>query len=133
MNTTELEIIVRSTEIDVNGHVNNAKYLEYLEWAREDWYEQRGLDYDTLVAAGIITVVVHVSANYRKAARQNDQLQIRTTLTKVGNTSFTMAQEIANHHDEMVLDATVIIVTVDPANRQKTPVPTAIREACTPR
>jgi acyl-CoA thioester hydrolase/thioesterase-3 len=29
---TSLNIIVRPTEIDVNGHVNNAKYLEYLEW-----------------------------------------------------------------------------------------------------
>jgi acyl-CoA thioesterase FadM len=29
---TALTIIVRSTEIDINGHVNNAKYLEYLEW-----------------------------------------------------------------------------------------------------
>ena len=27
---TSLDIVVRPTEIDVNGHVNNAKYLEYL-------------------------------------------------------------------------------------------------------
>ncbi|TGU69096.1 acyl-CoA thioesterase, partial [Mesorhizobium sp. M00.F.Ca.ET.186.01.1.1] len=25
---------VQSTDIDVIGHVNNAKYLEYMEWAR---------------------------------------------------------------------------------------------------
>ncbi|WP_078499468.1 acyl-ACP thioesterase domain-containing protein [Paenibacillus selenitireducens] len=25
-----LEVTVRSTEIDINGHVNNAKYVEYL-------------------------------------------------------------------------------------------------------
>ena len=37
-----IELIVRSTEIDVNGHVNNAKYLEYLEWGREEWYEKAG-------------------------------------------------------------------------------------------
>src|SRR6516165_4819088 len=27
---TSLEIVVRCTEIDVNGHVNNAKFVEYL-------------------------------------------------------------------------------------------------------
>ncbi len=27
-----LETVVRCTEIDVNGHVNNAKFVEYLEW-----------------------------------------------------------------------------------------------------
>ena len=31
-----LETVVRCTEIDVNGHVNNAKFVEYLEWGRED-------------------------------------------------------------------------------------------------
>ena len=40
---TSLEIVVRPTEIDVNGHVNNAKYVEYLEWGREEWYERNGL------------------------------------------------------------------------------------------
>lgn len=37
---TVIEIEVRPTEIDVMGHVNNAKYLEYMEWGREDWYNQ---------------------------------------------------------------------------------------------
>jgi thioesterase III len=28
---TALEIVVRPTEVDVNGHVNNAEYVEYME------------------------------------------------------------------------------------------------------
>ncbi len=31
---TALEIVVRPTEVDVNGHVNNAKYVEYSGGAR---------------------------------------------------------------------------------------------------
>jgi acyl-ACP thioesterase len=27
-----VETVVRCTEIDVNGHLNNAKFVEYLEW-----------------------------------------------------------------------------------------------------
>ena len=48
---TTLEIVVRPTEIDVNGHVNNAKYVEYLEWGREEWYESNGLPYERLLIA----------------------------------------------------------------------------------
>ncbi len=33
---TAYEIVVRPTEVDVNGHVNNAKYVEYMEWGREE-------------------------------------------------------------------------------------------------
>ena len=32
-----LEIVVRWTELDVNGHVNNVKCLEYPEWGRHEW------------------------------------------------------------------------------------------------
>jgi thioesterase III len=122
-----MDIIVRSTEIDVNGHVNNAKYLEYLEWGREDWYEQHGLDYNTLKAANIVTVVVHVSADYRREAVQNDRLTITSWLERVGNTSFVMKQTIHNQHGDLVLEAEFVIVTVDPVTRQKVRVPDAIR------
>jgi thioesterase III len=126
-NRTQMDIIVRSTEIDVNGHVNNAKYLEYLEWGREDWYEQHGLDYNTLKAANIVTVVVHVSADYRREAVQNDRLTITSWLERVGNTSFVMKQTIHNQHGDLVLEAEFVIVTVDPVTRQKVRVPDAIR------
>lgn len=124
---TEVTISVRSTEIDVNGHVNNAKYLEYLEWGREDWYEQCGLDYETLKEIKVVTVVVRVCANYRKESIQNDRLTIRTELERVGNTSLVMIQKIVNQYQEVVLDAEVTIVTVNPETHQKVPVPEAIR------
>lgn len=127
-NQTTIDILVRSTEIDVNGHVNNAKYLEYLEWGREDWYEQRGLDYLTLKELKVVTVVVHVSANYRREAIQNDRLAITTWLSDVGQTSMKMKQEIHNQRDERVLDAEFVIVTVNPETHEKARVPERIRQ-----
>jgi thioesterase-3 len=32
---------VRGYHLDLFGHVNNARYLEFLEEARWDWFEQR--------------------------------------------------------------------------------------------
>jgi thioesterase-3 len=125
--TSEIEILVRSTEIDVNGHVNNAKYLEYLEWGREDWYERLGLDYDTLKRMGFLTVVVHISVDYRREAFQNDRLRIRTVVERVGNTSFVMRQHIDNQHGDRVIDAEVVLVTIHPETRKKVPVPDVIR------
>lgn len=127
MNRCAIEIQVRSTEIDVNGHVNNAKYLEYLEWGREEWWELHGLDYDVLKDFGVLTVLVHISANYRKEAFQNDRLRIETWLSDVRNTSLTMEQTITNQHGDLVLDAQVILVTIDPLERKKVSVPTAVR------
>ena len=124
----EMEIVVRSTEIDVNGHVNNAKYLEYLEWGREDWYEQFGLDYDTLKRMDVVTVVAHISADYRAEAIQNDRLRIKTWLDSVRNTSLTMKQTITNHKGILVLEASVVIVTVSATTHAKIRVPDVLRQ-----
>lgn len=118
-----LDIIVRSTEIDVNGHVNNAKYLEYLEWGREEWYDQNGFHYDTILSWGLQTVTVNININYRKECRQGDRLSIRTRPEKLGRTSFVMKQEIYNQHGDLAADATVTTVMIDAVTRKSSPVP----------
>jgi YbgC/YbaW family acyl-CoA thioester hydrolase len=121
--TTSIEIVVRCTEIDVNGHVNNAKYVEYLEWGREDWYEQNGLPYDRLFALGAVTVTVNLDLNFRRECRQGESLTIRTQPERLGRTSFALRQEIRNRAGELIVDAVVTLVTIDPATRRSRPVP----------
>jgi thioesterase III len=120
---TTLEIVVRPTEIDVNGHVNNAKYVEYLEWGREDWYERNGLPYDRLLALGAVTVAVNLNLNFRRECRQGEVLVIRTAPGRLGRTSFVLRQEIRRPDGVLVADAEVTIVTIDPATRKSRPVP----------
>jgi thioesterase III len=122
-----IEIVVRSTEIDVNGHVNNAKYLEYLEWGREEWYEQAGLTYDAFLQMGIQTVTVNININYRKECKQGDRLTIITRAEKVGRTSYVLYQEIRNQLGDVVSDARVTCVTMDSQTRKSREVPQELR------
>src|SRR5437588_12726443 len=89
-----LEAVVRCTEIDVNGHVNNAKYVEYLEWGREEWYDRHGFLYERLLGLGVITVVVNINLNLRQACRQGDHLRIIPRPERQGRTSFSFPQRI---------------------------------------
>lgn len=127
-----LEIIVRSTEIDVVGHVNNAKYLEYLEWGREEWGEQAGFHYDTLVQMGIQTVTVNITINYRRECRQGDRLTIKTRPERVGRTSYVFKQEIINQRGELCADALVTSVAMNMATRKGMEVPDELRLVLTP-
>ena len=95
---TALEIVVRPTEVDVNGHVNNAKYVEYMEWGREEWYERQGLPYDRLRALGAVTVTVNLNLNFRQECRQGEILVIATRPERLGRTSFALRQEIRNRN-----------------------------------
>lgn len=124
---TSLEITVRPTEIDVNGHVNNAKYLEYLEWGREEWYEAGKLHYDAFLQLGVQTVTVNININYRQECRQGDRLTITTAPQSVGRSSYILQQQIINQRGELCADALVTSVAIDTSTRKSRPVPDELR------
>ena len=118
-----VETVVRCTEIDVNGHLNNAKFVEYLEWGREEWYERHGFAYDRLEGLGAVTVVVNISLNFRQPCHQGDRLRIVTWPQQSGRTSFALAQRIVRSDGTVVADGVVTLVTVDPDTRRAVPLP----------
>lgn len=126
---TSLEIVVRCTEIDVNGHTNNSKFVEYLEWGREDWYEQNGLPYERLFEQGAVTVTVNLNLNYRRECRQGDTLILVTRPERLGRSSFALRQEVRKSDGVLAADAVVTLVTIDPATRQSRPVPEELARA----
>jgi YbgC/YbaW family acyl-CoA thioester hydrolase len=118
-----LETVVRCTEIDVNGHVNNAKFIEYLEWGREEWYDRHGYPYDRLRELGAVTVVVNMNVNLRRPCYQGDRLRIVTWTQRRGRTSFVLAQRIEKETGEVVADALVTLVMIDPATGRSRTLP----------
>lgn len=123
---TAIQIEVRPTELDNMGHVNNAKFLEYMEWSREDWYNKAALPFDTFTALGLGTVTVNININYRKEARLGQHLTISTEPIRKGRTSFVLKQVIINANEELVADAEVVIVTIDLQSRKASPLPDAL-------
>lgn len=110
-------IRVRSTDIDMLGHVNNAKYLEYFEWGRFDWIEQTGFAENPL-AKKLAFVVVNVNVTYRHEARRDEQLALSTRLVSRGRSSLKFAQRIENAAGVLVAEAEVTLVCFDLAERK---------------
>jgi thioesterase III len=129
---TSLEIVVRPTEVDINGHVNNAKYVEYMEWGREEWYERNGLPYDRLFAMGAVTVTVCLNLNFRQECRQGEVLTITTRPERLGRTSFALRQEIRKPGGELAADGVITMVTINPATRKSRPVPDELASGFAP-
>ncbi|BES83937.1 thioesterase [Pectobacterium araliae] len=106
-------ITVRGYHIDVYQHVNNARYLEFLEEARWQWLE-------TLPAFGwmqrnnIAFVVVNININYRKPAVLSDVLRIDSALRQLNTKSGVISQKITRVSDDSdVVDATLTFVCID--------------------
>ena len=60
------DVVVRWYECDTYGHVNNAVYLHYLEFARENYMRDLGISFSDMRASGIGLVVARVSIDYRR-------------------------------------------------------------------
>jgi len=126
---TALEIVVRPTEVDVNGHVNNANYVDYMEWGREEWYERQGFPYARLFALGAVTVTANLNLNFRQECRQGEFLVITTRPERLGRTSFAFHQEI-RRRDGTLAAGVITVVTIDPATRKSRPVPDELAATC---
>ena len=73
---SRLDIVVRSTEVDTLGHVNNSVYQQWMEWGRFEWVRHAATDFSFLGSANLTMVVVHVSLDYRREARREVALDI---------------------------------------------------------
>lgn len=85
---------VRGYHLDVYGHVNNARYLEFLEEARWRFFAERGV-IKQITGDLLGIVVVNININYRRAALIHEVLEITTAVTRVGNKSFIIHQVIS--------------------------------------
>ncbi|MDR6224150.1 acyl-CoA thioesterase [Desmospora profundinema] len=119
----EFQLVVRSTDVDMIGHVNNAKYLEYMEWARFDWMKQLGLGMSQIQKRGLLPVVVHIGIDYRKELRLDDSVTVVTEPLRLGNKSSVVRQRILTEKGEVACEAEVTSVVIDAQTRRATEPP----------
>jgi thioesterase-3 len=113
-----LDIKIRGYHIDVFGHVNNARYLEFLEEARWAAFEVKA-DLQALAQKSLVFTVVNININYRRPAVMNNLLRIETQIKQLGRRSGVIHQAVKHIDTETVVaDAEVTFVIVD-INRQK--------------
>lgn len=114
---------VRSTELDSLGHVNNAKYLEYLEWARFEWMSQAGFTWEELNRRQLLPVVVNLNLNYRRELRLLEKILIVSKTKEIGQKSFVLRQEIYKENGELAADADITMVMMDAKERRAVALP----------
>ncbi len=80
MKQYETHIRVRYEDADPMGFLHHAKYLTYFEIGRTEMFRAAGGNYRELEASGTFVVVVRADCRYRRPARYDDLLTVRTTL-----------------------------------------------------
>jgi acyl-CoA thioester hydrolase len=130
------DVEVRLADTDAMGHVNNARYLTYVEIARVAYYEE--------VTGNALPVATHgaeegmilaeIRMTYRSPAFYGETLTVETRVERIGRTSFGMVHRMTAPESRygparLVAVADSTLVSYDYAAEQPIPVPDQWREA----
>ncbi|MBS1494423.1 MAG: acyl-CoA thioesterase [Bacteroidetes bacterium] len=115
----KIQVRVRTFEVDSQGIVHNAVYLQYLETARIEY--RRNLGYTILPNGifndGLKVVVVNNNINYKGFGLLDDVLNVYTRIEWIKNSSFCFDQIIENDNTKaLICEAKGILVNLHPTN-----------------
>ena len=109
----QTQIKVRGYHLDVYQHVNNARYLEFLEEARWDGLESSA-GFQWMSANHIAFVVVNININYRRPAVLGDLLTVSSKVEQLNGKSGVLSQVVTLEPEgQVVADALITFVCID--------------------
>ena len=108
--THEKAVEIRWSDVDAYQHVNNAVYATYLEECRDEWVERAlggvGDSWDLVLA--------RVAIDFRRELRLEDaEVVVSCTLTRIGNSSLTLREQVRTRDGELAAEAEAVLVARD--------------------
>jgi len=100
-------------DTDCGGVVYYANYLKYLEEARSEYFEERGLIIRDMLKAGIGFVVARQEIDYKSPAFYGDTLEVKTRVTETSLTRVNFEYDIVKGSGSLVASAKTVVVFVD--------------------
>ena len=128
MKKHELKVRVRYAETDQMGVVYHGNYAQYFEMGRVEWLRNLGISYKWMEDNGVMLPVVSLNINYKKPARYDDLLTIKTVLKSQSTVKIEFDYEILNEKQELLTIANSILVFVDMKTGRPTAPPEYVKE-----
>lgn len=128
MKSFDIQVRVRYAETDQMGVVYHGNYAQFFEMGRVEWLRNLGVSYKSMEDNGIMLPVVSLTMNYKKSAKYDDELTIRTIFKSLSNVKIEFDYEIFNQNNELLTTGYSMLVFVDMKTSKPTMVPKYISE-----
>jgi acyl-CoA thioester hydrolase len=113
--------------MDSFGHVNNAKFLTFIEQARIKYFDDiSGWHYD-VSKEGVI--LAHASVDFIRPLDFKEKISVLTMCTSIGTKSISIVHRIMTDQKEEVATAESVVVAFDYMAMKSVAVPQKWREA----
>ncbi|NLQ16372.1 acyl-CoA thioesterase [Marinomonas sp. M1K-6] len=109
---------VRDYECDMQGIVNNAVYQNYLEHARHQFIQDRGLNFAEITKQGIHLVLIKAELEYKRSLSSGDTFYIHTRTERESKLKLAFYQRIYRaQDDQLVLNAKMTVTSTTTEGR----------------
>jgi acyl-CoA thioester hydrolase len=122
-------IEVRYGDLDPQGHVNNAKFLSYMEQARVFYLKQLMLwEGGSFLNMGII--LADVQLTFKKAIQFGDPIRVGVRISHIGTKSMTSEYQIEDARDaSLFATGSSVLVAYDYHSQRSVSIPEEWRKA----
>ncbi len=123
-------------DTDAGGIVFYANYLKFFERARTEWLRSLGLEQRALKeTTGGLFVVSQTHMNYLAPARLDDLLHVTASVSQLGRSSITLAQQallISSPARTLLCEGSIRIGWVDASSLRPARMPSTLLQALHP-
>lgn len=116
--TSEIEIRLDWSEMDLFGHVNNVAYFKYVQSARVNYLEQVGINTSN-PEDKISFAVAASSCEFKKPLYFPGTIKLHTSVSWIKNTSMQLEHIIYDQQGGISAQATDVIVLFDYSKQTK--------------
>ena len=128
MREYQFQVRVRYAETDQMGVVYHGNYAQYFEMGRVEWLRNLGVSYKWMEENGVMLPVVSLTMNYKKPARYDDLLTVKTILKSQTSVKIEFDYEIYNEKMELLTIASSVLVFVDMKTGRPTVPPEYVKD-----
>lgn len=128
MKEYQFSVRVRYAETDQMGVVYHGNYAQYFEMGRVEWLRNMGVSYKWMEENGIMLPVVSLTINYKKPARYDDLLTVKTIFKSQTSVKIEFDYEIYNEKQELLTTGYSMLVFVDMKTGKPTVPPTYVMD-----
>jgi acyl-CoA thioester hydrolase len=121
-----MPVPLRWSDLDAFNHVNNARYLTFIEQARIEWLETIG---EPWVTDDYGPVLAQTLLNYTLPIEYPANVFVELFTTKLGNSSVTLGHRIVAADGTLHCDGHAVTVWIDRRSGKSRPLPDGVRRA----
>lgn len=117
-----IDFKVRDYEVDMEGVVNHAVYLHYLEHARHEFLLSRGIDFADYTARGIYMFIIRAEVDYKMSLRSGDKFWVGVNSFRESRVKMGFQQDIYRYPDnKLMVQAKLFGTGLSESGRPKLP------------